>query len=88
MTNRITILGSTGSIGVNTLDVVGQLGEDYAVDALTGNGNVELLARQARDARARMAVTAGKIFIPEVGSSNTMTLERPAKAIATERRLF
>jgi 1-deoxy-D-xylulose-5-phosphate reductoisomerase len=58
MTNRITILGSTGSIGVNTLDVVGQLGEDYAVDALTGNGNVELLARQARDARARMAVTA------------------------------
>ena len=58
MTNRITILGSTGSIGVNTLDVVRQLGEDYAVDALTGHGNVELLARQARDARARLAVTA------------------------------
>jgi 1-deoxy-D-xylulose-5-phosphate reductoisomerase len=58
MTNRITILGSTGSIGVSTLDVVRQLGEDYAVDALTGHGNVELLAQQARDARARLAVTA------------------------------
>ncbi|MGV3552957.1 1-deoxy-D-xylulose-5-phosphate reductoisomerase [Rhizobium sp.] len=58
MTNRITILGSTGSIGVSTLDVVRQLGEDYAVDALTGNGNIELLARQAREAGARLAVTA------------------------------
>ena len=58
MTNRITILGSTGSIGVSTLDVVRQLGEDYAVDALTGHGNIALLAQQARDARARLAVTA------------------------------
>lgn len=58
MSNRITILGSTGSIGVSTLDVIGQLGEDYAVDALTGNGNVELLAKQAVAARARLAVTA------------------------------
>lgn len=58
MTNRITILGSTGSIGVNTLDVVRQLGEDYAIDALTGHGNVALLAEQARSARARLAVTA------------------------------
>src|SRR3989338_7157497 len=58
MNKRITILGSTGSIGVSTLDVVRQLGEDYEVDALTGNGNIELLAKQARDARARLAVTA------------------------------
>jgi 1-deoxy-D-xylulose-5-phosphate reductoisomerase len=58
MTNRITILGSTGSIGVSTLDVVRQLGEDYAVDALTGHGNVALLAQQARETRARLAVTA------------------------------
>jgi len=58
MNKRITILGSTGSIGVSTLDVIRQLGEDYAVDALTGNGNVALLAQQARESRARMAVTA------------------------------
>lgn len=58
MNKRITILGSTGSIGVSTLDVVRQLGEDYAVDALTGNGNIALLAQQARNAGARLAVTA------------------------------
>ncbi|HHY50718.1 MAG TPA: 1-deoxy-D-xylulose-5-phosphate reductoisomerase, partial [Alphaproteobacteria bacterium] len=58
MTKRITILGSTGSIGVSTLDVIRQLGEGHAVDALTGNGNVGLLAQQARDAGARLAVTA------------------------------
>ena len=58
MINRITILGSTGSIGVSTIDVIGQLGEAYAVDALSGNGNIELLASQARQTRARLAVTA------------------------------
>ena len=59
---RITILGSTGSIGTSTLDVVRQLGgrERYEVLALTGNGNVELLAAQAKACGARMAVTASE----------------------------
>jgi 1-deoxy-D-xylulose-5-phosphate reductoisomerase len=57
---RISILGSTGSIGTSTLDVVRQLGgrDRYEVVALTGNGNVELLAAQARACGARIAVTA------------------------------
>lgn len=57
---RISILGSTGSIGVNTLDVVAQLGGRDAFDlvAITGNSNVELLARQAQEFGVRMAVTA------------------------------
>ena len=56
----ISILGSTGSIGVNTLDVIAQLGGTDAFDlvAITGNSNVELLARQAREFGARIAVTA------------------------------
>lgn len=57
---RISILGSTGSIGVNTLDVVDQLGGRDAFDivAITGNSNVALLAEQARTFGARLAVTA------------------------------
>lgn len=57
---RLTILGSTGSIGVNTLDVVEQLGgrDAFEIMALTGNGNIELLAGQARAFGARLAVTA------------------------------
>lgn len=57
---RISILGSTGSIGVNTLDVVTQLGGRDAFDivAITGNSNVALLAEQAKEFGARLAVTA------------------------------
>lgn len=57
---RLTILGSTGSIGRNTLDVVRQLGgrETFEIVALTGNGNVQKLAEQARAVGAHMAVTA------------------------------
>ncbi|MFK4770056.1 1-deoxy-D-xylulose-5-phosphate reductoisomerase [Rhizobium sp. ZW T2_16] len=57
---RISILGSTGSIGVNTLDVVAQLGGRDAFDivAITGNSNVTLLAEQAVTFGARLAITA------------------------------
>ncbi|MCO5733634.1 1-deoxy-D-xylulose-5-phosphate reductoisomerase [Rhizobium sp. SSA_523] len=56
----ISILGSTGSIGTNTLDVVAHLGGRDAFDivALTGASNIELLAEQARTVGARLAVTA------------------------------
>ena len=57
---RLTILGSTGSIGQNTLDVIAQLGgrDRFEVAALTGNGNIALLAEQAAATGARLAVTA------------------------------
>ncbi|CAD7042411.1 1-deoxy-D-xylulose-5-phosphate reductoisomerase [Pseudorhizobium endolithicum] len=56
----ISILGSTGSIGVNTLDVIAQLGgrDTFDLMAITGNSNIGLLARQAREFGARIAVTA------------------------------
>ena len=43
---NIAILGSTGSIGCNSLRVIEALGEDYKVVALTAHNNIELLARQ------------------------------------------
>jgi 1-deoxy-D-xylulose-5-phosphate reductoisomerase len=57
---RITILGATGSIGCNTLDVMAHLGGRgaFEVPAITGMGNIDLLARQARTAGAGFAVTA------------------------------
>ncbi|NVP53720.1 1-deoxy-D-xylulose-5-phosphate reductoisomerase [Mycoplana rhizolycopersici] len=57
---RVTILGSTGSIGTNTLDVIQQLGgqDTFDVVAVTGNANVALLAEQAKAAGASLAVTA------------------------------
>ncbi len=42
----ITILGSSGSIGVNTLDVILRHPEKYSVKALTANTNVDVLLEQ------------------------------------------
>ncbi len=60
---RISIFGSTGSIGVNTLDVVNQLGgrDTFEVVAISGNTNVALLAEQAKASGAKVAVTADEM---------------------------
>ncbi|MBB5536522.1 1-deoxy-D-xylulose-5-phosphate reductoisomerase [Rhizobium giardinii] len=59
---RLTILGSTGSIGTNTLDVIDQLGgrDAFEIAAVTGNGNIDLLAEQAKATGAELAVTASE----------------------------
>ena len=53
----VTILGSTGSIGCNTIDLVERNPGRYRVEALTAYGNIDLLAEQARRLNVRLAVT-------------------------------
>ncbi|CCG06777.1 1-deoxy-D-xylulose-5-phosphate reductoisomerase [Pararhodospirillum photometricum] len=55
---RLTILGSTGSIGKSTIDLVSRNRDRYRVVALTANANAEALAAQARDLGAEVAVVA------------------------------
>jgi 1-deoxy-D-xylulose-5-phosphate reductoisomerase len=55
---RISILGSTGSIGKSTIDLIERDPGAYEVVALTANGNAEALAEQAKALRARVAVVA------------------------------
>ena len=55
---RVTILGSTGSIGCNTIDLIGRHADSFQVEALTANRNVALLAEQARRFRPGIAVVA------------------------------
>lgn len=54
----VTILGSTGSIGVNTLDLIARNKADYDMVALTAHKNVDSLIRQAREFKPEMAVIA------------------------------
>jgi 1-deoxy-D-xylulose-5-phosphate reductoisomerase len=54
----ICVLGSTGSVGTSTLDLVARDPSRFQIDALTANSNVDLLAKQARDFGARFAVVA------------------------------
>ncbi|HAE47946.1 MAG TPA: 1-deoxy-D-xylulose-5-phosphate reductoisomerase, partial [Tistrella mobilis] len=58
MQRRVSILGATGSVGRQTIDLIARDPERYPVEALTANGNVEQLARDAVQLRARLAVTA------------------------------
>ena len=46
MTQQLTILGSTGSIGVNTLDVVARHPDQFQIFALTGARQVDLMFQQ------------------------------------------
>ncbi len=57
---RVSVFGSTGSIGCNTVDLITRQGGADAFDvvALSGGRNIAELARQARDLRADIAVTA------------------------------
>jgi 1-deoxy-D-xylulose-5-phosphate reductoisomerase len=54
----VTILGSTGSVGCNTLDLIARQPEAFAVEALTANGSAARLAEQARRVGAKLAVVA------------------------------
>lgn len=53
---KITVLGSTGTIGINTLDVVARHPDKFQVVALTANTQVEKLLAQCRQFRPRYAV--------------------------------
>lgn len=55
---RITVLGATGSVGQNTLDLIGRNPRMFEVVALTANRNAEALAQLAILHRAKLAVLA------------------------------
>lgn len=58
MKKQICILGSTGSIGTQALDVIAQHADKYEVYCLTANTRVELLAQQARQFNPAAVVVA------------------------------
>ncbi len=52
----VTILGSTGSVGCNTIDLIVRHPDAFSVETLTGNKNIAVLADQARRLRPKLAV--------------------------------
>src|SRR5258708_33564932 len=61
---RVTILGSTGSVGQSTVDLLLRNPDGFEVEALTANRNPERLAEQARALRARFAAIADADHYP------------------------
>lgn len=75
----LAILGSTGSIGTQTLDIVAANPGKFRIDVLTAHSNVELLASQARKFGASLAVIAR----PELEGRLRELLEGTATEVAS-----
>ena len=58
MKQRLAVLGSTGSIGANTLDVVARHPERFEVFALSASSQVDLMLQQCLQFRPAFAVMA------------------------------
>lgn len=54
----VAIMGSTGSIGTQTLDVIAQSSDEFRVDSLGAWSSIEQVAQQARDVRPRVVALA------------------------------
>ncbi|WP_448202925.1 1-deoxy-D-xylulose-5-phosphate reductoisomerase [Azospirillum sp. sgz302134] len=82
---RVTILGSTGSVGTQTIDLVARDPERFPVEALTANRNVALLAEQARRLKPRLAVVAdpaGYADLKDALSGTGVEVAAGAEAVA------
>ncbi len=65
---KISILGSTGSVGTSTVKVLQAQSEPYNVQVLTANSNVTLLAEQAKMLNASHAVIADAALYDDLKS--------------------
>jgi 1-deoxy-D-xylulose-5-phosphate reductoisomerase len=63
---NLSVLGSTGSVGTQTLDIVAQHRDHFSLRVLIGGKNVALLAEQARTFRPELTVVAEEALLPEL----------------------
>ena len=66
---RIAILGSTGSIGTQALDIIREHSEEYEAYILTANNSVEKLIEQAREFQPECVVIANEAHYPTVSKA-------------------
>jgi 1-deoxy-D-xylulose-5-phosphate reductoisomerase len=83
---RVAVLGSTGSIGVNTLDVIRAHPDRFQVVALTAGRQVERLAQQCLEFSPRIAVVAdaaGATLLKQLlaGKSGELTILHGPEAL-------
>lgn len=62
----VTILGSTGSIGQSTIDLILQKPNEFSVEALVAHKDVETLARQAKQLKAKFAVVGDPTYYDDL----------------------
>ncbi|MDO8692533.1 MAG: 1-deoxy-D-xylulose-5-phosphate reductoisomerase [Sheuella sp.] len=78
---RVTILGSTGSIGQSTLDVLARHPERFSVYALSAHSRIDLLAQQAESTCAKV------VIVPDSQAAKRFRDVWPAKVPSPEIRV-
>ncbi len=81
---RIAILGSTGSIGTQALEIIRNHSDKFQVEVLTGNGNAELLVQQALEFKPNAVVIADKskcAFVQEALSNEDIKVFAGEKSL-------
>jgi len=69
MKKKIAILGSTGSIGKSTLDVIKKDKKNFEIVLLTANNNYKKLIKQAKEFKAKNVIINNKKFFKKVKKS-------------------
>ena len=79
---RIAVFGSTGSIGVQTLNVVRRFPSEFSVVALSGGNNIKLLEEQTAEFKPKyVAVQSLNANLP---NTKVLTLNSGLKQLASE----
>jgi len=68
MKKRLSILGSTGSIGVNALNVISHLKDDLEITYLSANSNIDLLLEQAKKFTPRAVAVVDELASKNIKS--------------------
>jgi 1-deoxy-D-xylulose-5-phosphate reductoisomerase len=89
---HICVLGSTGSIGVSTLDVIRAHPDLFKVESLTAHSNIELLVKQCAEFKPKMVVigsaeAANRLNDQLKNKGLTITVEHGADALVTASTL-
>lgn len=86
----VAIIGSTGSIGLQALDVLADLGDEYKIIALAANKNTELIAAQVEKFKPQLVTLqdkkarAGLKSLLSTKRTKVIDCEDPVEAIVTE----
>ena len=81
---RVTVLGSTGSIGVQTLDIIRRNPERFRISSLVAHSRWQELAAQAREFGAESVVIGDKSLYPQLREALADT---PTKVLAGEEEI-
>ena len=80
----ITILGSTGSIGTQTLDIVTHHPDKFRVVGLAANSNVTLLAEQIRTFKPEIVALGNESKLPELKEAIASNSDQPEILVGAE----